>query len=228
MKTVAALALALVFAAGGYLWGARGRLRPAPPSPEAATLTVPEVHPGSTAPDRASTDCSSIKAQLAICMAYHPSIDEKDKQLRLCQSNLETYKKSRRTLDVCYDFIDFAPIYDRELGEADPSPETLERAKSMTATGCVSVLTWASRAQGQLTQCLEGETPPSFKERYAQPIGARALVKACNSEALHRDAMNAWLRREEGRVREMDHGIKNHLWMDPDGGIHVETMPPRQ
>ena len=131
-----------------------------------------------------------------------------------------------QTLPDCYDFADLAPIYERELGELDPSPETLERAKSLTLTDCVRVMTWAGRARKQQTSCLKGETPPGFKERYGRPVGERPLLKACGVSFSRTDLLNAWMRREEDRVREMGHEVRNHVWFGPDGGLTAEARPP--
>ncbi len=119
------------------------------------------------------------------------------------------------TLPQCCDYIDFLPTYDHELGEPNPSPETLERARAMTPQTCVPVLTWASRANIQLRECFKGEMPPGFKEKYAFPTSERALVKACRSDALHLQALDAWDTREEDRAREMGHKV----------GFHTHNLP---
>ncbi len=222
MKNAAVLVLvALVSGAAGYV--IRGKATP-PPKPPAHDVTdAPEVAPAGTEAPRLPADYQTLKNHLALCMAFHPSESEQDKQLAMCRADLAVYRGPRPTLPDCYDFIDFAPTYDRELGEADPSPETLERAKAMTPESCVPVLTWSSRAIRQQGSCLKGDAPPGFKERYGRPIGERPLVKACASDPLHRDAFNAWLRREEDRVREMGHPIQNRVRMTPDGGVFVDV-----
>jgi hypothetical protein len=157
-------------------------------------------------------------------MAFHPSEDEKDKQLVRCRADVEGLR-AHPTLPKCYDFVDFAPIYDRELGEAAPSPETLERAKNMTPEGCVSVLTWMARAKVQLSECLKGETPPGFREKYAFPINDRPLVKACASEALRLDALDAVITRDEDRQREMGTKVTKHMHVLPNNRFELVPVP---
>jgi len=206
----------------GYLAGSRKH-------PDRAPSSTEPPAPAETASDAAfpappsSGDYQTLKNKLALCMAFHPPESEQDKQLAICRNDLAVYRGPRPTLPDCYDFIDFVPTYDRELGELDPSPETLERARSLTAAECVPVLTWAERAGRQRRSCLSGEAPPGFKERYGHPIGERPFVKACNAEALKTEAMNAWLRREEDRVREMGHDVKTQLRRLPDGSYRAST-----
>jgi hypothetical protein len=180
---------------------------PAASDAPAASVTQPPV-PG---------DYQALKNQLAICMAFHPSSEMQDKMLAMCRGDLAACRTPRDTVKDCYDFIDFAPIYDRELGEADPSPETIERARSLTNEDCVRVITWSTRARNQRSRCLEGETPPGFKERYGS-MTDRPFLKACAAEDRRRDVLNAWLRREEERVREMGHEVRNRLRYGADGG----------
>jgi hypothetical protein len=216
--------LVLASGAGGYLL--RGRSQPPLPRPPPARVTesaAPEVSPAGAAQSRPSGDCRAVQNQLAICTAYHPSEDEKDKQLAMCRGDLNLCRDGH-SLPNCYDFIDLAPVYDRELGEVDPSPETLERAKSLTIDECVRVVTWADRARRQQTSCLRGETPPGFKERYGRAIAERALVRACQTDAVRIDVLNAWLRREEDHVREMGRKVTNSIRFGPDGGL-VDGQP---
>ena len=150
-------------------------------------------------------------------MAFHPSASETDKFLHMCRGDLDMCRSSRPTLPDCYDFIDFAPIYELELGEADPSPQTLERAKSLSTTECVRVITWGNRAGRQQRSCLRGESPPGWKERYGRPVTDRPFVKACRTT----DAVNAWFSRDEDRAREMGHEVKHMIWAGADGGLRL-------
>lgn len=214
MSRYAVIAIALVAAsAGGYVVGRRSSSAPSPAT-SAASTSGPSPAQTSGLPQTGAGDCPSVRAQLALCMAYHPPADEKDKYLTMCRTDLDLCR-TRPTLPDCYAFIDLAPIYDRELGEADPSPETLERAKNLSAAECVQVITWSTRASVQQDSCLKGETPPRFKERYASPIRDRPFVKACRRT----DAMNAWFVREEARIREMGYEPRVKLRVGGDAGL---------
>jgi hypothetical protein len=206
---------------GGFLLGTRTRPRPGQPVLPASVVAVgatPEAMPANVTNPSVPGDYQALKNQLAICMAFHPSSDMQDKMLAMCRGDLAACR-DRPTLPDCYNFIDFAPIYDRELGEADPSPETLERAKRLTVEDCVQVTTWAQRAMTQLSSCLKGDTPPGFKERYGRSIKERPFFKSCGTDTLRRDVFNAWFRREEDRVREMGHDVHHRVRMGSDGGI---------
>jgi hypothetical protein len=232
----AALALAIVAlaivalasgAAGGYALGRRSRAAHKP-----APVDVPDCAPPAlvaAAVDRTPADYQALKNKLAVCMAFQQPADERDQYLLGCRAELDGCNKAlvrtRDPLSACYDFTDFAPIYDRELGEVDPSPETLERAKNMTAEECVRVMTWGSRARYQLSLCLSGDAPPGFKERYGNFMANRPLTKACNSDALKRDAMNAWFKREEGRVEEAGGRLRVRYRMGEDGGVTGYPAP---
>jgi hypothetical protein len=135
MKTTIALVVAALGTgvAGGYLWGARAHARALGPAPALPGRDASEIVPAGTASPRSPADYQAIKNQLAICMAYHPSENEKDKQLTRCKWDLEACRTPPHTIQACYDFIDLAPVYDLELGEGAPSPETSERAKSLWA-----------------------------------------------------------------------------------------------
>lgn len=221
LRPITLATLVLVSAAGGYLLGTWRQTpsRSVPPAVVAGPAqAAPDPEPVGTAPRTVPADYQAVKNQLALCMAYHPSDDEKDKQLAMCRSNLGMYKNPQ-TVPDCYDFADLASIYDRELGESDPSPETLERAKSLTLTDCVRVMTWSGRARKQQSSCLKGETPPGFKERYGRPIRERPFLKACGVSFSRTDLLNAWMEREEDRARELGHDVKNHLRFGPDGGL---------
>lgn len=220
MRHVTVGALLLVAGAGGYLCGARTPSRSALPGVACVPEAMAAGAPAGPTPPHASGECQAVKNQLAICMAFRPSEDEKDKQLAMCRGDLGLYK-NRPTLPDCYDFMDMAPTYDRELGELDPSPETLERAKSLSVTECVRVITWADRARKQHASCLRGEPPPGFKERHGRLVDEHPFVKACQADALKTDVLNAWLRREEDRVREMGHPITHRVRVGPDGGVRV-------
>ncbi len=223
MKRISALMTMLVVAAGagGYFMGARAgtpHARPEGGRPQA------NAEPVSADPmPRASGDCQEVRNKLAICMAYHPPESEQDKQLAMCRGDLAAARSARPTLPSCYDFADAADTYDRELGEDDPSPETLERAKHLTAEDCGPVLEWSSRAYAKQATCLSGEVPKGWRERYGRSIGARPFVKACNAEEMKRDATNAWFRFQEGRARDMGHDVKPRIRMMPDGGYRVST-----
>ncbi len=222
MKNAAALAFALLTGACGYALRWWVTPQPKPPS-YSVENTPPET------PDRAAlrtpADYHAIKNQLAICMAYHPPDDEKDRQIARCQWDLAAARTPHRTLSDCYDYIDLTPTYDRELPAGWIRPlMTLERVKNMTAADCVRVMSFSTMANRQMVSCLQGDSPPGFKERYAPP-GARPFVKACSEGALRAEAMNAWLRREEDRVREMGHEVKNRIRMDADGGVRVWPGP---
>jgi len=225
MNNAAALMLAVVAGVGGY--ALRWRLQPSkPPPPSTVTMARAVAHDApeitrDARPSRVPVDCQTCKNQLAICMAYHPSENEKDKQLAMCRGELEA-RKQHDTLPSCYNYVDFLPTYDRELGEADPSPETLERAQNMTPQTCVSVLTWEMRARLQLNDCLKGETPPGFKEKYASsPPWQRPLVKACLSDALREQALDAVITRDEDRMREMGHKVTLHTHFLPNNRFEL-------
>lgn len=220
MRYAALITAVLVSGAGGYLLGARNGQRTASLVPDVTGRATSETgSAAAAAPPTVAGDCQAVKSQLAICMAYHPSESEQDKQLAMCRGSLEACRAPRDTLTDCYEFIDFAPIYDRELGESDPTPETLERAKNMNAEACVRVMSWSRRAALQYGSCLKGsETPPAFKERY-RPVAERALVKACNSDALRADAINAMMRRDEDRLRERGHEVRHRVRIGSDGGV---------
>jgi hypothetical protein len=229
MRNAAAFTLAIVTGVGGY--ALRWRQQPSPKLPQAGTVSMartaaPDAHDaaGDARPSRVPGDCQTCKNQLAICMAYHPPADEKDKQLVRCRAENDALK-DRPTLPECYDFIDFLPMYDRELGELDPSPETLERAKNMTPQSCVAVIDWERRALFQLGACLKGETPPGFKEKYALPPSSRPLAKACHSQALHEKAVDAWITRDEDRVREMGHKVTRHMHLLPNHRFELVPVP---
>ena len=48
------------------------------------------------------------------------------------------------------------------------------------------------------------------------------LPQACQAEALHRDAINAWLRREEDRLRETGHEVNGQLRLT-DAGYRADV-----
>jgi hypothetical protein len=185
-------------------------------SPAVTAAPVATGAPASQPP--ASADCQTARAQLAICMAFHPTSDEKDVQLSMCRGDLDLYK-NRPTLPDCYELIDLAPVYDRELGEAEPSPATIERAGRLSIDECLQVMTWAGRAENHQDACLKGPTPPGFKERYGSPIRDRPFVKACRA---HGSALvNAWFARQDAQIRETGHEPGLRTRMDADGGIRI-------
>lgn len=193
---------AVAFAAGGTLGLLLGTTVVHPERPNAPERSRPEQdrHPvvdtGPAVAPRVAGDCQSVKNQLAICMAYHPPQSEVEKHLAMCRADLDACR-DRPNLPACWDFIDLAPIYDRELGEIDPSPETIERARRLTPDACGRVLGWAERAGVQQRTCLKGKSPPppGFAERYGRPVHERPLVAACHTT----EGINAWLRREAER-----------------------------
>ena len=211
MRLRATVAIVFGAAAAGY---AAGRLRQ-PDPPQAVAVIATSSFEAASVP----ADCQSAKTQLAICMAYRPKADaagrdERDKYLAMCRSDLEACR-NKPALPACWEFIDLAPVYDRELGEPEPSPETLERAKHPSAEQCAEVLTWAQRASSQHKTCLKGEPPAGFREKYGRPPSERALVKACQRP----DAINAWLEREDARVRATGHEPTFRVRAGPDGGV---------
>jgi hypothetical protein len=76
-------------------------------------------------------------------MAYSPKADaagrdERDKYLSSCRTDLEACR-NRPTLPACWEFIDLAPVYDRELGEGVPAPGRDQRvagAGGRARAGC--------------------------------------------------------------------------------------------
>jgi hypothetical protein len=174
-----------------------------------------------------SADVQALKNQLAVCMAFHET-PEKDELTRAtlagCESQLAMERAARPTLPDCYDFADAAATYDRELGEADPSPETLERAKHLTADDCGRVLEYTTRASYKRRSCLGGKVPVGWKERYGAPLSTRPFVKACY--ALPQDVRtNAWFRYQEELVRETGRDVERRLHWSPDGGVRVLSPP---
>jgi hypothetical protein len=216
--------LALGTGAAGFLLGMRvpphATLREgvAPRAP--ASVAAPPERPGEAPAPVGSSECGTLKTQLALCMAYHPPSSDTERELAMCRGDLDLYK-NEPTWPDCYTFMDLAPIYDRELGEIEPSPETLERAKHVDIDQCMQVLTWAERARRQQRSCLKGPKPPTFAERYGRPIDERPLFKACL--ALGRPAVfNAWVERDEARIREMGGRPGGRLRLLPDGGMTAE------
>jgi hypothetical protein len=220
VKPAMVLVVVAVAVAGGYLVGARARSS----TPPVTKLSAPaETRTEGASPIGVPADCQDVRNKLAICMAYHPPESEQDKQLAMCRGDLAAARSARPTLPSCYDFADAAATYDRELGEDDPSPETIEQAARLTAEDCGAVLEWSSRAYAKQATCLSGETPKGWKERYGRSISARPFVKACNAEGMKRDATNAWFRFQEDRARDMGHDGKPRIRMMPDGGYRVST-----
>jgi hypothetical protein len=226
MKRVATLVAVLLFGACCYLMGARTARRVSPVTKFAMSTESPADVTGASSSRAPSSDCQNVKNQLAICMAYHPLESEQDKQLAMCHGDLAACREARPTLPSCYDFADAAETYDRQLGEVDPSPETIERAKNLSAEDCGAILEWAARAGGKQATCLQGAAPMGWKERYGRPIGARPFVKACNAPTMKRDdVMNAWFRYQEDRVRETGHDVAHRFHMSPDGGVRMLSPP---
>lgn len=225
--------VAVAFAAGGsggFLLGSRTH-RDAPTT-SAKTHSSTEAEPSTAIPalsaPRVAEDCQSVKNQLAICTAYHPAPSETEKFLAMCRADLEMCR-NKPSLPACWDFVDLAPIYDRELGEADPSPETIERAKKLSAEECAEVITWEERAGLQQRRCLNGrdEPPPGFEEKYGRPVAERPFPKACRRT----DALNAFFRREaqRGGGHPLHIGGKRDGWglvyALPDGSIVRPVVP---
>jgi hypothetical protein len=201
-NVVACVGALLVGGAGGYLLGARTHSPPAPSAaglPDVTDASLRET-PRNGKQSPSTADYQALKAQLAICMAYHEPPERKDAELAACRSSLEMCrnKPPPNSLSACYEYVDMAPIFDRELGEYDPSPETLERAKNLTVEECVRVWDWAERASRLRSTCLRGDAPPWFKERYVR-TEPRPLGKACVKDAVY----NARMEREEKRVSEI-------------------------
>jgi hypothetical protein len=217
-RIIIVLAAALAVFAVGYFVGARTSRPPA-----AISRTAGGAAADTAAPARMPADVASLKNQLAICMAYRApqQHDGMTAALSACRNELEVWKSHPKdTLSSCHAFADTVPTYDRELGEADPSPETLERAQHLTIDDCGRVIKYAGGAASQQRTCLDGgKIPPGWKDHYGAPIWERALPKACKA-AFSRDVLaNALWRFEEQRQRETGAEPFYRMRMLPDGGL---------
>jgi len=216
---VALVAVAIAGAGGGFLLGVRTVPRPAPPAPGVAGSASPEAMPANVTQPLVPSDYQALKNQLAICMAFHPSSDMQDKQLSMCRGELAACRSPRETLPACYDFIDFAPIYDHELGEADPSPETIRAGQELDRRG-VRPRDHVVHAgqdpagdvpQGRSAAGLQGAlTARSWIDPSSRPARRPRSEGTCT---------NAWFRREEDRAREMGHEWSQRIRMAADGGM---------
>jgi hypothetical protein len=211
----------LVSGAGGYLVGRRAQ--PAPRAVRCAEPSEPESIAAGAAPPRLPADYQALRNEVALCRAYRqrpdvPGHDLTTDALAGCRSQLELMKNPpRSTLQACYNFADLAPVYDRELGEADPSPETLERAAHLTASECGRVLHYSKGAVGMHRTCMSGAMPIGWKERYGTLIDERPFFKACYALPQY-IRMNAMHDFEDDQLRATGAVIHPRQRMTPDGG----------
>src|SRR5262249_31696224 len=129
---LAGAVLLVATAGGGFVAGRKyqERAMASQQKPHPSSRRCPQNDPGAE-----GEDLYSLKAQLAICMAFRPEARPSSEQddgsdelqrtktaLNVCRYNLKS-RDYPRHIQNCYAFKDMAPFYDHILGKTELSPE---------------------------------------------------------------------------------------------------------